>query len=195
MHFYLDGGQGARSMEFKEVVLEYEDGRRENGFSGYAFYDEIPKVIWIKRTSSYDRISENSRDLRVEFASYEAYEKYIDRMENYSNLKLLVNNNKLHLSYHRDNNETNIVVLPISYNDCWTIDNNYQLLKTHGGQLGIVVPKGTKDISFNLEFKPRYISGSALITIAGTIIYALVLVGNYRRLKEDEKNYNYCTLL
>lgn len=195
MHFYLDGGQGARSMEFKDVVLEYKDGRRENGFSGYAFYSEVPKTIWIERTSSYNRLSDSSRNLRVEFTNYDEYDKYIDRMNSYSDLKLLVDNNKLHLSYHRDNDEANIVVLPISYNDCWTIDNNYRILKTHGGLLGIVVPKGTKDISFNLEFKPRYINGSALITIAGTIIYGLVLIGNYRRLKEDEENYNYCTLL
>ena len=99
------------------------------------------------------------------------------------------------VSYQRDVDEANILVLPISYNDCWKIDNNYQVIKTNGGQLGIVVPKGSKDIKFNLEFKPRYINGSALITIAGTLIYGIVLVGNYRRLREDEENYNYCTLL
>ena len=195
VHFYFDGGSGARCMEYKEVEIEYENGKRVNAFSGYAFYDEKPKTIWVKRTSSYDKLSKSGKSMILEFTTYKEYDKFIDRMSSYSNLELKVDENKLHLSYHRDEDKNNVVVLPISYNDCWTIDNDYKILKTYGGMLGVVVPKGTKDISFNLTFKPRYLNGSALITVVGATLYMFVLVTNYRRLKKNEENYNYCTLL
>lgn len=195
VHFYFNGGQGARSVEFKEVELEYSDGRRVNAFSGYAFYDEVPKTIWVKKTSSYNRLSQNGKSINLEFTNYKEYDKYITRMEKYNNLELKVDENKLHLSYHRDVDSNNVVVLPISYNECWTLDKDYKIVRTYGGMLGIEIPKGSNDISINLTFKPRYLHEGALISISGIIIYALVLIYNYRRLKLDEENNNYCTLL
>lgn len=116
-------------------------------------------------------------------------------MEKYNNLELKVDENKLHLSYHRDVDSNNVVVLPISYNECWTLDKDYKIVKTYGGMLGIEIPKGSNDISINLTFKPRYLNEGALISISGLIIYAFILIYNYRRLKLDEENNNYCTLL
>ncbi len=195
MHFYFYGYQSARSVTFKKVELEYEDGRREDCLSGYAYYTEKPKIIWIEKTSSYDKLDESDKSLRVEFANYSLYEEYINRMNSYSNLSLKIDNNKLHLSYHRDIDKTNVVVLPISYNDCWSIDKDYEIMKMYGGMLGIVVPKDGNDINITLTFNPRYLNGSALISILGSTIYMLVLIGNYRRLRKDEEDYNYCSVL
>ena len=41
MHFYFDGYDGARTIAFNDVELEYSDGRRENALSAYAYYEEI----------------------------------------------------------------------------------------------------------------------------------------------------------
>lgn len=193
MHFYYYGGQGARSSVFSSVELEFEDGSRINGLSGYAYYEERPKIIWIEKNSNIEGIG--NKTLYVEFSDYAEYDKYIDRMNSYSDLSLKIDSNKLHLSYHRDDDKNNVVVLPISYNECWTNDGNYEMIKTYGGLLGVVIPQGGNDISLTLTFKARYVNASALISITGTIIYALVLVNNYRRVKKDEENYNYCSVL
>ncbi len=194
MHFYFYGRQSARSVTFKDVELEYEDGSRSNALSGYAYYDQKPKIIWIERTSSYNKLDEEDKDLRVEFADYSNYDAYVNRMSAYNDLKLTIDNNKLHLSYHRDDNNTNVVVLPISYNNCWKIDKDYKIIKTYGGLLGIVVPRVGNYINITLTFEARYLKDSALISICGAGIYMLVLVSNYRRLKKDEEDYNYCSM-
>ena len=194
MHFYFNGGQGARSVTFCSVELEFEDGSRVNGLSGYAYYEEKPKIIWIEKNSNFDEL--NNKTLYVEFSDYSEYDNYINRMANdYSNLSLKIDSNKLHLSYHRNDDKNNVIVLPISYNDCWENDGNYEMIKTYGGLLGIVVPQGGNDINITLTFKARYVNASALISITGTILYALVLVNNYRRVKKDEEDYNYCSVL
>lgn len=195
LHFYFNGSSGARTVEFKEVMLEYADGRKENCFSQYAFYDEMPTKIWIYRTSAYYGLSDSYKNLKMEYTSYSEYEKYITRMQEYSDLKLKMDGEKLHLSYHRDVDQENIVVVPVTYNECWTNDANYEMVKTYGGLLGIIIPEGNKDIKFTIAFKPRYLNGSALISICGVIIYGLIIIANNRRLKENEEDCNYCTLL
>ena len=193
MHFYFNGGDGAKTIEFKDVVLEYSDGRRENGFSQYAFYDEIPERIWFSSTYQYENLDDNR--LKVEFASYDEYDKFLNRMEDYHNLNLKMDGSKLHLSYTRDIDKQNIVVIPVTYNECWVNNKNYEMVKTYGGLLGVIVPEGSNEVDLVLEYKPRYLNGSALISVSGVIIYGLVVLYNYRRLKEDEENSNYCTLL
>ena len=195
MHFYFDGYDGARTIAFNDVELEYSDGRRENALSAYAYYEEIPKSIWIYATGDIDDLSNSSKALKVEYANYDEYEKFITRMQNYSDQKLIIDGNKLHLSYKKNVDKDNVIVLPISYNDCWQIDKDYKVIKANGGLLGIIIPKGNSEIDLTLTFKPRYINGSALISICGVAIYAIVLIGEYRRLKKDEDNFNYCTLL
>ena len=196
MHFYFSGYDGTRSMSFSDVELEYEDGRRESVFSGYAFYKEKPSKIWIYRNGDYYDLSEYERNLTVEYTSYAEYETYLTRMNDYSNLNLKIDGSKMKLEYIRENIDTdNIVVVPIAYNDCWKLDKDYKVIKANGGLLGIVVPKGEKNISINLEFKPRYINGSALISVCGVLIYLLVVIAENRRRKQNEEDYNYCSLL
>ena len=197
IHYYFNGNQGARSVAFSSVELEFEDGEgkitRINGLDGYAYYEEKPTIIWIEKNSDFNKLNDADKALRVEFADYSLYEDYLTRMEKYSNQELKIDNNKLHVSYHRDNDKNNVIVLPISYNDCWKTDN-YKIIKTYGGLLGVVIPQGSNDISFTLTFTPRYVNQSALIAITGAIIYMLVLVNNYRRVKKDEEDFNYCSM-
>ena len=195
MHFYFNGSDGARTIDFQEVILEYSDGRKENAFSQYAFYDEMPTKIWIYMTSEYNDLSETNKNLKIEYTDYSEYERYLERMQNYSNLGLKMDGENLHLTYHRDNNKENFIVVPVTYNDCWENNKNYEMVKTYGGLLGIFVPEGESDIELTISFKPKYLNGSALISICGIIIYGLIIISNNRRLKEDEENINYCTLL
>ena len=194
MHFYFNGGSGTRSMAFQEVILEYSDGRRENAFSGYAFYKELPTRIWVYANGDYNDLSTYEKNLIVEYNSYSLYEEYLTRMQNYSDLSLKMDGSSLHLSYHRDNDEKNIVVVPVTYNECWKCDN-YETVKTYGGLLGVIISEGSNDIKLTLTFKPRYINGSALISLCGIMIYGLMVFNYSRRLKEDEENCNYCSLL
>lgn len=195
MHFYFDGYDGARCVAFGDVELEYSDGRRENALSGYAYYEEIPKSIWIYANGDFNDLSTSSKALKIEYSNYDEYEYFINRMQNYSDQELIIDGNKLHLSYKKNVDKDNVIVLPISYNDCWKIDKDYKIIKANGGLLGIIIPKGDNEINLTLTFKPRYINGSALISICGVCIYAIVLIGEYRRLKKDEEDFNYCTLL
>ena len=194
MHFYFLGWSGARAVEFQEVILEYSDGRKENAFQGYAFYEEMPTKIWIYANGTYNDLNNYQDDLFIEYTDYTEYEKYLERMQSYSNLELKMDGSSLHLSYHRDNDAKNIVVVPVTYNDCWQCDD-YETVKTYGGLLGVVIPSGSNDISLTLRFKPRYINGSALISIGGMVIYGLIVISYNRRLKEDDENNNYCSLL
>ena len=196
MHFYFDGYDGARTMSFQDVVLEYSDGRRENALSGFAFYEEIPTKIWVYKNSDFNSLGTYEQNLVIEYSGYDEYEKYLTRMQNYSDLSMKIDGTKLKISFKRDsNNVDNVVAIPIAYNDCWKIDKNYKLVKVNGGLLGVIVPKGEREIEFNLEFTPRKLNASALISLCGIAIYMVVVIGYSRRIKEYEENNNYCTLL
>ena len=195
MHFYFNGSSGARTVEFQEVMLEYSDGRKENAFDQYAFYDELPTKIWIYMTSSYNELENSSKNLKVEYADYTEYERYLERMQNYSDLGLKMDGSKLHLTYKKNNDSSDFVVVPVTYNECWTNNKNYEMVKTYGGLLGIFIPEGENEIDLTITFEPRHLNGSALLSVCGVIIYGLVIIANNRRLKSDEEDYNYCSLL
>ena len=197
LHFYLNGYDSVRAMEYNDVLLEYNDGSLENVYSGFAYYEELPTKIWFPMNYDYNSLEEryNEKDLKLEYTSYDESDLYLTRMQNYTDQELKIDGSNLHVSYKRNNDETNIIVLPISYNECWSCSKDYQLIKANGGLLGIVVPEGGNEIAFDLSFKPRYLNGSALISVCGIIIYSLILISNFRRLKENEEDYNYCTLL
>ena len=195
MHFYFNGSDGAKTVSFSEVLLEYSDGRKENAFSQYAFYEEIPEKIWIYMDQDFKDLHDSEKTLKIEYTNYNEYEKFVNRMNNYHNLSLKMDGSKLHLSYERDNDEVNIVVVPVTYNECWTNNKDYKMVKTYGGLTGIVIPKGSNNVDLVLEYKPRYLNGSAMLSICGVMIYALIIAYNVRRLNDDEENNNYCTLL
>lgn len=196
MHFYFSGYDGARTMSFQDVWLEFEDGHRESALSGYAFYDEIPTSLWIYMNGDYTSLDSYEKDLIVEFTDYTEYEKYLTRMQNYKDLSLKMDGSKLKLSFERENKNNDIIVaLPIAYNECWKLDKNYKTIKVNGGLLGIIVPKGEQNISINLEFIPRRLNVSALASMLGIAIYGVVVIANGRRRKEYEEDCNYCSLL
>ena len=195
MFIYYNTSSGVRGVEFGEILLEYEDGRKEEAFDGYAFYEEIPKTIWIEKNRDVSKLNDALLDITVEYCDYSEYEKLLDRMEEYNDLSLVIDDSKLHLSYTRNKKDSNVVALPISYNDDWKINNDYKIINVNGGFLGVIIPEGKEEVSFTLEFVPKKLKTGAAITICGTVLFACCIIVVGLRVKKNEKNIDHSSVL
>lgn len=194
-YYYLPG-QGARGVEFTGAVLEYADGRREEAFNGYAFYDEIPKILWVDNNTNIINLGDGTEhDIIVEYCDYYEYEIYLNRMKDYSDLSLTMDNDKLHLTYNRENLGKNVVVIPISYNKDWKCNKDYKLVSVNGGLLGIVIPEGEASIDLTLSFTPSKLNVSALVSIGGLVIFGAYILYCGRKVFRREENIDYSSLL
>lgn len=209
MHYYYDqDGYGAYKVEFKNTLLEYADGTYEKTFGGYAYYNSDgtkgrPVTIWIENTGSVIELDNLAPDspgsrhiLTVEYADYDVYETFIERMSHYSNLSLTYLESGLSVSYDREVVEKNIIALPIAYNKDWKIDNkNCEIVSVNGGMLGVRVDSKSKSIKFNIIFEPKGLEISSYVSALGLIIFGGYVFISERKLRKHEENNDNCTVL
>lgn len=176
------------SNENKITLLDSKDNLRECLYGICSVGDKDVEYIVLDVSS-------------VEFGEdTELYVDYIDDdLEYYKNnskdlyasdKELIQKGSSLRVKYHRlTNNDNNqVIVLPVTYSYEWICDNNYELVRVNGGYLGIVVDKGVENIDVLITFKPKGVKMGCIGSLIGIGVYgiyiAIIIIRNRRKTYE-----------
>ena len=139
-----------------------------------------PERIYIYKTGD---MYESGNLFGLEFQYiYDDLEDYDNAIESpiSSNHKLKIAHGKIDLSYTRtsDSDNDQIVMIPVAYSEEWVVTSDipYETISVSGGFLGVIIPKGTNDISITMKFIPNGLTDGFRASIAGLCIYLVIFV-------------------
>ena len=103
---------------------------------------------------------------------FNIYDDFIKTQNQYVNKVFTLDDNKIHIEFVNNNDDTKILKTAYAYSKDWILNTpGYETCDINGGFLGIIIPSGTKNINIDLTYMPDKFELGCKISIISSIIY------------------------
>lgn len=174
-----------------EIVLKDKQLETKNCFYGMCILDDFEVDHLLSDETNFIF---GDKELYL-YYFYDNLDYYtLNSKDNFaSNKELTYDGSTVNVKYHRDSasDYDQVVVLPITYSEEWVIEDNdnYELVKSNGGFLGVVVKNGIRDIDVDITFKPTGVKTGLVGSAIGMVIYGIYCtITCVKRKKENNEN-------